>query len=300
MWRLTGAVGLAVALTLAVALPAGAQTPIRTFAPSNCYHTVFAHTTGAMQYGFTSCTKGHRISLLVGNGSSWRRVQFTIRGTPLAAANNGELSYVLYRTSRAEMAVAWVGHQAAGITSYALPSFHSTILAGGVVATAKYWRAMYAETYTPEIWCAPNCYLVARYPTTAMSMAVINGRVVLASVSDKHLYVGTLNKHSTKLTHALVTSDEVGQPRVLSYRGHTAVAFPDYTTNTVRLAFPRAGRWVFKTLGTLGTADNAKVSAGWSSTGAVVAWQTPNGLRVARYVHGSWRTTWLSGKATGT
>lgn len=288
------AVGLAVVLALGAVPASSASSPIRSFAPSNCHHTVFAHASGT-QYGFTACTSSHRISLLVGTGSSWRRVTLPIYGTPLAAADNGKLTYLLYSTGGNQVFLAWVGRRAAGVSTYGLPTLGGTVFSGALVATPSKWRAMWSESASSKLWCAPDCYIDAVYRATSMSMAALNGRDVVAWVAAGKLYVGSVS--SRNLTHRLLTNDRVGQPRLLSYRGHTAIAFPDYTTHTARLAVSQDGKWTFKTLGSLGAADPSLVSVGWGSNGSVVTWQTPHGLRVARYIHGAWHMSGLTGPA---
>jgi hypothetical protein len=295
MRRILITVLVAGAITLAAAPAAPAASPIRSFAPSNCYRTVFAHTSGT-QYGFTSCTSKHRISLIIGNGSSWRTVKLSIRGTPLAAADNGKLTYLVYATTGGGISMAWIGRKAAGVSDYPLQSLGGSILSGAIVATKSGWRAAWSESVDGDLWqCAPGCYLVSHDRATSMSMALINGRAVISWMANGHLYVGTLSGDG--LTRRSVTKDRLGQPRVLSYRGHTAIAFPDYTTNTARLAVNSGGTWVFKTLGSLGTKDTSLVSAGWTSNAAVITWQTPNGLGMARYFAGSWHTSHFTGTA---
>jgi hypothetical protein len=257
---------------------------------------VFAHTSGT-QYGFTSCTGKHRIWLITGNGSSWRRVQLPIHGKPLAAADNGKLTYLLYE-DKGWLRIGWVGRAAAGVGGYGLQSLGGTIYSGGVAATKSGWRAAWSESTTGDMWECCGQFgpiVVNRDRAEFVSMAVVTGRVVVSWVANGKLYVGTST--TTSMTRRELTNDAIGQPRVLSYRGHTAIAFPDYTTNTARLAVSQGGKWVFKTLGSLATSSNSVVSVGWTGSGAVVAWQTPNGLQVARYVGGVWHKTSLAGEA---
>lgn len=296
MRRFSVIVLLAGALALAAPTTAPAASPIHSFAPSSCYHTVFAHTSGT-QYGFTSCTGSHRIWLITGDGSSWRRVKLSIYGKPLAAADNGNLTYLLFE-SKGTLTIGWVGRAAAGVGGYVLQSLGGTIYSGGVVATKSGWRAAWSESFAGDVWeCCGNFgpIVVNHDRAQYLSMAVVNGRVVVSWVAGGQLYVGTSS--STSMTRHKVTSDSVGQPRVLSYKGHAAIAFPDYTTNTARLAVSQNGVWTFTTLGSLDTNHASLMSAGWAGQAAVVAWQTPNGLQVARFVHGSWHKALLAGNA---
>jgi len=289
-----GAVALAGVMTLAAAPAVPAASPVRSFAPSTCHHTVFAHTSGT-QYGFTSCTSSHRISLIIGNGSSWRTVKLSIHGTPLGATDNGKLTYLVY-ANKGSVSIAWVGRGARGAGGYRLASARGEIYSGGVTATRSHWTALFSESLTGELYeCRPGCYSASQDRAILMSVGMVNGRTVVAWVTDGQLNVGS--QGPAYLAHKHLSDDEVGQPRVLEYRSRAAVAFPDYTTGTVRLAVSQGRKWTFRTLGSLGTNNTSLVSVGWASNGAVVAWQTPNGLRVARYVHGSWHTSRLSGTA---
>jgi hypothetical protein len=299
MRRIAVALALLGALSLAAAPAVQAAAPLRSFAPGNCYHTVFAHTSGT-QYGFTSCTSKHRISLIIGSGSAWRTVKLSIHGTPLAAADNGKLTYLLYTDRLGAVSLAWVGRMAAGVSAYEVQSLGGTVYSGGVIATTSGWRAVWSESADGDMWEKGSVgpIVVTHDRARYLSMATVNARVTVAWVTNGRLFAGRLT--SSSLGRQSITSDKVGQPRVLSYRGHTAIAFPDYTTNTARLAVSQGGKWIFKTLGSLGTSHTSLVSVGWAGNGAVIAWQTPTGLRVARYVNGSWHTSVLSGAANKT
>ena len=218
MGRFAIALALAGAMTLAGAPAAPAASPVRSFAPSTCHHTVFAHTSGT-QYGFTSCTSLHEISLLVGKGSSWRRVKLKVFGTPLAAADNGKLTYLLYADDDGSVGLAWVGRRAAGVSAYPLPSLGGRVFSGALVATKSKWRAMYSESASTKLWCTPDCYIDAVYRANTMSMAAMNGHDVVAWATDGGLYVGFVTTNN--LSHGLLTNHSVGQPRILNYpRAH--------------------------------------------------------------------------------
>jgi hypothetical protein len=272
--------------------PATTTQPIKTFASKSCHNTVFAQVQGNQQYGFTACGSApySRIYAIVGDGLHWKRTPLSARGIPLAAAGG---TYLLYSASSGNVSVLHRAERGKVNTFTVQQGPPNTFV--GAIASAKGWWANWSEPTFKQVWQAHtlrgNEFATVSSPKYAqhLSLTMIAGKPVQAWVETTGLYVGT--PKGAAWTRGKVTSDRVGAPVVFKLGTHTAVAYPDYTHNSARLAVLTGKHWSIRPLGSLGSTDTSLVSAGGRAGNAVVAWQTAAGLGLARLTDGQWGTT---------